>query len=115
MPDASQPIATDALKKRSRVILIITTIIFGLLIIPGIGAIIASPLVFTPETSKTNPRLIAFMIALISFPVIATISILASWALYFKKRYRAAMWASLLPGLSILSSLVTYAVVEWLP
>lgn len=116
MPDMPAPTQPDArLKKRSLIVLLITTLVFGLLIIPGIGAILVSPKAFDASESPANPKLIAFTISLVSFPVVALISIIASWILYFKTRYQTAMWASLLPLLSLLSSLLTFALVEAFP
>lgn len=112
-PHPTQPAAH--LKKRSLIVLLSTTIIFGLLIVPGVGVMIISPEAFHPAESPANPRLIAFVISLISFPVIAVISIIASWVLYFKGRYQTAMWASLLPLLSLAAGLLTFALVEAFP
>jgi hypothetical protein len=112
-PPPSEPAAR--LKKRSLIVLLSTTIIFGLLIVPGVGVMIISPEAFHPADAPANPRLIAFVISLISFPVVAVISIVAAWVLYFKGRYRTAMWASLLPLLSLGAGLITFALVEAFP
>ena len=116
MPDTPAPIQPDArLKKKSLIVLLITTIVFGLLILPGIGAMIVSPKAFDTSESPANPKLIAFVISLISFPVVAIISITASWTLYFRKRYQTAIWTSLLPLLSLIAGLVTFVIVETFP
>ncbi len=115
MSDTAASASLDALKKRSLMVLLLTTLIFGLLTIPGLGAIMVSPEAFNPSESPANPKLIAFVISLISFPIVAVISIVASWVLYFRKRYRTAIWTSLLPLLSLLSGLLTFMLVEAFP
>jgi cytochrome bd-type quinol oxidase subunit 2 len=116
MPDTPAPIQRDArLKKKSFIVLLVTTLIFGVLTLPGIGAVMVSPKAFDTSESPANPKLIALMVSLISFPVVAFISIIASWVLYFKSRYRAAIWMSLLPLLPLIAGLLAFILVETFP
>jgi hypothetical protein len=93
-------------------VLILTSVLFGLLLIPGIGAVMISPMVFDAPEANRNPKLIAFTVALVSYPILAICSILASWIVYALKKYRAAIWISLLPLLSLFAGLVCFILLE---
>ena len=99
----------DARVKRNALLfLILTSLLFGLLLIPGIGAMMISPMVFDAPDAGKNPKLFAFTLALASYPIVATISIIASWILYAVKKYRLALGISFLPALSLLAGLIFF-------
>src|SRR5437762_2691488 len=99
-------------KRNALLVLILTSILFGLLLIPGIGAVMISPVVFEAPDADKNPKLIAFTMALASYPFVATLSILASWIFYALKKYRAAISISLLPLLSLFAGLICFILLE---
>jgi hypothetical protein len=106
-----QPV--DAKRRRNaRLLLLLTSVLFGLLMIPGVGAVMISPVVFESPASKENPTLVAFTVALVSYPVLALLSILGSWIAYALKHYRTAMVISLLPMLSILAAFICFLLLE---
>jgi hypothetical protein len=100
------------LRRNARLTLLLTSILFGLLMIPGVGAVMISPVVFESQASRENPTLVAFTVALVSYPVLALLSILGSWIAYALKRYRTAIAISLLPILPILAALVCFLLLE---
>src|ERR1041384_2119875 len=102
-------------KRNARLALILTSVIFGLLLIPGIGAVMISPMVFDAPDAGKNPRLVAFTASLVAYPFLTAASILASWVLYALKRYRAAVQVSLLPLLALLAALICFILVETAP
>ena len=99
-------------KRRARLTLILTSVLFGLLLVPGFGAMRVFPMVFDAPDSHTNPKLIAFAVAVLSFPILATLSIIGSWILYAMKFYRVALWVSLLPLLAILAAFFCFLLLE---
>jgi hypothetical protein len=108
---AQQPLDAKA-KSKARLTLILTSLIFGLLLVPGFGAMMISPMVFDAPDSQKNPRIIAFAVALVSYPILASLSIIGSWVLYALKFYRIAIWISLLPLLSLLAILLCFLLLE---
>lgn len=111
-PFPSQP-PVDAKRRRNvRLLLLLTSILFGLLLVPGIGAIMISPMVFASPASQENPLLLAFTIALVSYPVLAVIAIPGSWVAYARRRYSAAMAIGLLPLLPLLAAFICFLLLE---
>jgi hypothetical protein len=103
----------DAKTRRSaRLTLILTSVLFGLLMIPGVGAMMISPMVFNAPESERNPTLVAFTVALVSYPILAFLSIIGSWVLYALKHYRIAMAVSLLPLLSMFAAFICFLLLE---
>ena len=99
-------------KRNARLVLILTSVLFGLLIIPGLGAMTISPMVFDAPDAQQNPKLIAFTVALVSYPILAFLSIIGSWVLYALKHYRIAIMVSLLPLLSIFAAFICFLLLE---
>jgi hypothetical protein len=108
---AQQPVDAK-LRRSARLTLLLTSVLFGLLMIPGVGAVMISPMVFESPASNENPTLVAFTVALVSYPVLALLSIPGSWVAYARKHYRAAMLISLLPLLSILAAFICFLLLE---
>jgi hypothetical protein len=106
-----QPIDAKA-KRNALLVVILTSVLFGLLLIPGIGAVMISPVVFDAPDANQNPKLVAFTFALASYPFVTVPAILASWILYALKKYRAATLVSLLPALSLVAGLVCFILLE---
>jgi hypothetical protein len=99
-------------RRNARLILLLTSVTFGLLLIPGFGVIMISPMVLENPGAEANPTLVAFTYALLSYPALAILSILGSWAAYALKRYPAAIAVSLLPVLPLLAALVCFLLLE---
>ncbi len=99
-------------KRKARLLLILTSVIFGLLLVPGFGAMMISPMVLDAPDSEKNPKLIVFTVALVSYPIFAILSIIGSWILYAMKFYKAALPISLLPLLPLLVAFVCFLLLE---
>lgn len=100
------------IRRNALLTLILTSVLFGLLIIPGVGVIMISPMVFDAPESQRNPKVLPFVIALVSYPVIAFLSIIGSWILYKLKRYKAAILVSLLPLLPVFIAFIFFLLLE---
>jgi hypothetical protein len=108
---AQQPLDAKV-KSKARLTLILTSGIFGLLLVPGFGAMMISPMVFDAADADKNPSLIAFTVALVSYPVLTILAIIGSWILYRMKSYRAAIWISLLPLFPLLVAFLCFLLLE---
>ncbi|WP_074408752.1 MULTISPECIES: hypothetical protein [Aquimarina] len=85
----------------TRVYLIITSIVFGILILPSIPMIMMSAMLFdSPESENSLPTII-LAISLVFYPIIACISIAISWFLFVRKKYLLAIVSASLPILNI--------------
>jgi hypothetical protein len=111
-PFSAQQPPDAKVKSKARLTLILTNVIFGLLLVPGFGAMLISPLVFDAPDADKNPSLIAFTVALVSYPVLTLPAIIGSWILYAMKWYRAAIWVSYLPLLPLLVALLCFLLLE---
>ena len=69
-------------------------------------------MVFDAPDAQQNPKLVAFTVALVSYPILAFLSIIGSWVLYALKHYRIAIMVSLLPLLSIFAAFTCFLLLE---
>jgi hypothetical protein len=99
---------TDKMRRFSRAILVLTTLAFGLLMIPMGMASIMSPMAFDSGENLTTWVLVG---SVCSYVPLALISIPASWALFRLCRYGSTIVVSLLPlvDLFIIAVTFTYA------
>jgi hypothetical protein len=93
--------------KGTLVTLIISTILFLLLIIPGIYVAMMSVMLFDAPGSTENPSVVAFFYSIVSFPVMCGLSPI-SWIFYAFKLYKTALFVSLSPILSIIAIIIMF-------
>lgn len=93
-------------KKVTFVILIITTTVFTLAIIPGIWIAIMSIRIFDSEVTTTLIILFSFIA---TFPLICLLSFI-SWVFYALRKYRFAVFISLMPILNPIGFSVMLAI-----
>ena len=66
---------------------VVTSVVFGLLLVPGFyAAYFSIGLIFSTADHGGYAAFTAFGVALISYPVIASFSIIASWVFYHRQR-----------------------------
>jgi hypothetical protein len=99
---------TEQSKRKALKVLTPGTIIFGILLIPGIAVTMMSVMLFDAPGSEENPWVLAFFYSIASFPVITVFSF-SSWIFYFLKKYTIAVIISLLPLISILLVVFQFA------
>jgi hypothetical protein len=80
-------------------ILVLTTLCFGILVIPAGFAGVMSPMAFD---SGISAAAVLFVLTLVSFPLVVLVSIPGSWFSYRKGTCRIAILLSLLPAINIL-------------
>jgi len=93
--------------KGTLVTLIITTILFLLLITPGVYVAMMSVMLFDAPGSTENPTVVGFFYSIVSFPVMCGLSPI-SWIFYALKLYKTAIIISLSPVLSIIAIIITF-------
>lgn len=89
-----------------KLILILGSIGFGLMVIPSLFLVIFSPMLFDSPEAGNNPITWGIFLSIISFPFVSVASIIIAWILYYKKKLKAALITILLPLLSIISLIV---------
>jgi len=90
-------------KKKARIVLIFSTILFALAIVPGVIAASMSVMMFDSPGSDSQKMIIFLFTLVASFPFICTLSF-SSWIFYAFKKYNLAVFISVLPVLNILFS-----------
>jgi hypothetical protein len=93
---------TDTASRKLRRIclatLITTSVLFGLSLIPAVAMIIMSPMAFDSGQTATIWRAVLLLCA---YPFVVIAAIAGSWILFALRRYKFAIWLSLLPLLDI--------------
>lgn len=84
----------------SLIVQIITTIIFLLMIIPAYMNMIAGVMGTAQEIASTAWRVVSGIVTVLSllYPLAAIGCIIASWVLFARQNYDAALRVSLIPG-----------------
>lgn len=67
------------LNARRPVLAIITTVVWGVLLVPGAAGALLSPMMFDAPGSMNDPQVIAAFVSVVSFPILCVVSIAASW------------------------------------
>ncbi|MBP2834195.1 hypothetical protein J8281_18500 [Aquimarina sp. U1-2] len=95
-------------KKRNytRNYLIITTLIFGLLIIPSLLVIMMSVMMFDSSGSQDSLPTLLLFISFLVYPFITGISLIVAWILFVKKRNLGTIVFASLPLLNIMVSCI---------
>jgi hypothetical protein len=103
---------TTEINKGSRgtlILLIISTIVFGLMIIPGVWIAAWSVMLFDAPDSTGNVFLITFFTSIVSFPVMCLFSF-SAWIFYFFRKYKISAIVSLLPLVSVVLVIVLFTI-----
>lgn len=93
-------------RKTAKIILIISTVLFALAIIPGIFVAMMSVMIFD---SGVTTKLIILYSFIATFPVICFLSFL-SWVFYGFKKFGIAIFISLLPILNLIGIIVMFII-----
>ena len=101
----SSKILNLEIRKKTRNSLIASTILF-LLFIP-VTIILAAAAAYTRSTNGLSTTEVIIYYSASPFPLIATVSLLASWVLYNKSRYKIALKVSLIPFINIIPILMS--------
>lgn len=80
----------------------ISTLIWGVLLLLSLPMVMMSPMMFDAPDSTENQGIWMAFYCLISFPVVALLSIIFSWLFYRKNNKNTALYLSLLPLLNII-------------
>jgi hypothetical protein len=78
--------------------LITTSALFGLSLIPAAAMIVMSPMAFDSGETATIWRAVLLLWA---YPFVVIAAIAGSWILFALRRYKFAIWFSLLPLLDV--------------
>ncbi len=97
----------DKKRNTTRIILIISSAIFGVLIFPNLGMAMFSAMLFDSPGSDNNSFAILLAISILSYTPITLVSITLSWIFFSMKRYLWATISAGLPFLVILLGLVS--------
>ena len=73
---------------------IVVTVIWGILLIPGLLGALLSPMMFDAPGSMQNPAAWANMLIIVSFPCLCILSIIASWIVWRWHKRRATRVSS---------------------
>jgi O-antigen/teichoic acid export membrane protein len=91
--------AEPTLRRVALVILLLTSLVFGALLIPSI---VAGPLSLMAFDQSFSAAAILFVCCMLSFPFLVLVSIPGSWICYRRRVYRAAITFSVLPTVNLL-------------
>ena len=95
-------------KRKAKIILITATIVFVLLIIPGVIFGLMSAIVIDEAFKGDKNMLVIFFAFLATFPVISFLSF-SSWIFYAVKKYELAIFISLMPLLNLIGIFILLA------
>lgn len=92
--------ASRRLRRICLATLITTTALFALSLIPAGAMIVMSPMAFD---SGETPAIWRAVLILWAYPFVVILAIAGSWILFALRRYKLAIWFSLLPLLDIVA------------
>jgi hypothetical protein len=82
-------------------IVLVSTIIFGLLFIPALGLCALAPMLADAPGSEKVPGVLLMIYSLFAFPVVIVVSLVAAWILFALGMEPVAGWVSLVPVLNV--------------
>ncbi len=88
-----------------KTVLKVTTGLWLLATVPGIGLAMFSVMLFDAPGSEENPATIALFYSLSTFPVICVVSVVLSWILYRRQWSTVACWIACLPLLNVIAGI----------
>lgn len=77
---------------------LIVSLLFGVSLLPALGACMMSPMLFDAGESTAAWTMLALVL---SYPLLVIISLPLAWILYRRQSYRAALGVSFLPLISV--------------
>lgn len=99
------------MEKSPHTLLMITSAVFGLGLVPAIGACVMTPFLFDAPGADKNWKVWFLFCSIVSTPVVIIISLIGAWLCYHWLYYRAATVLSLLPVLSVLLIIAAFATI----
>lgn len=99
-------------KEKARLLLIIATSLFGLLLIPSLIMCMISPMLFDAPGSENNIFTWMLLLSVLSFPVLTITSIVLSWIFYSNKNYKVAVYCATTPLLSVALFILSIVLLE---
>lgn len=97
------------LRRTAKVVLVLTTVLFGLALIPAGMIAPMSVMAFDGGVSVTG---VLFVLLVLGFPLAILASIPASWICYRRGVYRGAIGVSLLPLVNVGGVAVMFATLD---
>ncbi|MCK8521995.1 hypothetical protein M0D21_10480 [Aquimarina sp. D1M17] len=96
-------------KKRNntRIYLIVTSILFGILILPSLPMIMMSPMMFDSPGSEDSTPTIILVLSLVAYPVVTVFGIVVGWILFAKQKHFLSIIFATLPLLNILVGILS--------
>jgi len=87
---------------------IVASVVWGLLFFAGLLAAMMSPMMFDDARALNNPRVVSMFAAVVSFPVLCLVSIVATWLTWrftrdatLERRRRLPLLAAALPIVAV--------------
>ncbi|MDY8134117.1 hypothetical protein [Aquimarina sp. 2201CG5-10] len=102
-------ISEKEIKNRNytRIYLIVTSVLFGILIFPSLPMIMMSPMMFDSPGSENSIPTIILVISIIAYPILTVIGIALGWFLFTKRKNLIAVLFASLPILNIIIGIAT--------
>ncbi len=96
------------IKKRNntRIYLIVTSVVFGILILPSLPMIMMSAMMFDSPGSEDSLPTIILVISLVAYPFVSCFSIVTAWILFTNNKNFASIFFASLPILNIIIGIV---------
>jgi hypothetical protein len=107
----SQGAVPEMQGKTTKVVLIVTTVLWLLAGLLGSVLAMFSVMMFDAPGSENNPGTIALFFSTSTFPLVCLLSIASSWILYRRQRFTIACWLACLPLLNVIADV---AAIVWL-
>lgn len=91
---------------------IIINIIFILLLLPGAGMAVMSPMMFDAPGSTENKLTILTATSIFTFPIVIIIAQIISWIFFANGNYKVAFWIALLPVVNITLITIGFTLIQ---
>jgi len=101
---------TEEKRRRTKILLIITTSIFGALMLPDLAVALFTPFLFDSPSATEHTEVVLFAAVIISYPIVYLLSMILGWVFYSLQKYRFATILSLLPLINIVMFMVYVAI-----
>ncbi len=97
------------IKKRNntQIYLIVSSIIFGILILPSLPMIMMSPMMFDSPGSEDSIPTIVLVLSIVAYPFVTCVGIITAWILFAKRKHFLAIIFSCFPILNIIVGIVS--------
>jgi hypothetical protein len=102
---------TEEKRRRTKILLIVTTSIFGVLMLPDLAVALFTPFLFDSPSATDHTGVVLFAAVIISYPVVYLLSMILGWVFYSLQKYLLATIAGLLPLINIVMFMVYVAII----